>query len=270
MMVGSENTLLEQLVESVLASRKYRHVNRDFVQDVGMRELVKGRSLKEAIKTTKNKLHQVSGAYLSREMPYGRWLDELREAAHSPAELHRTCRAIMRHHSSTRERLPILEQFYAATLNDLSPVNSVIDVACGLNPLAIPWMPLAEDASYYACDIYHDMIDFLNAFMELLPLQGRAESRDVIHDPPTNKANVAFILKSIPCIEQVDPSATLNLIERINANHLLISFPVRSLGGREKGMLASYQARFDKMAQDKSWMVKRFEFASELVFCVTT
>ena len=50
----------------------------------------------------------------------------------------------MGYHSSTRERLPILEQFYARALADIPPARVVLDLACGLNPLALAWMPLGE------------------------------------------------------------------------------------------------------------------------------
>src|SRR6185369_15725969 len=146
--------------------------------------------LKEAIKATKNKLHQVAGAYLDARLPYDEWLALLTAAAADErrttnderptanddealsnsvlstqsSALAQACRDIMRHHASTRERLPILESFYTTTLASLGPVRSVLDLACGLNPLALPWMPIAPDASYYACDIYADMIAFLNGF----------------------------------------------------------------------------------------------------------
>lgn len=268
-MSNRESSQLNQLVEAVLASQKYRNVKRDFIENLGSLELAKRSGLKEAIKATKNKLHQVGGAYLVSETHYSSWLDELRGAP-EPEQIRYACLKMMSYHASTRERLPILEQFYTTLLADLPAVHSVVDVACGLHPLAIPWMPLGEHVQYYAYDIYQDMANFLNEFMGIIHVRGHAQAYDVIQHCPTSKVDLAFMLKAIPCLEQVDKTAGLRLLDMINANYLLVSFPVHSLGGRKKAMTVNYEARFRELVEGKNWAIERFEFASELVFRVHT
>ena len=87
---------------------------------------------------------------------------------------------IMRHHASTRERLPILDVFYPAIFAELGEVHSILDIACGLNPLAIPWMPLPQDATYHALDIYADMMHFIGEYMHLTGINGTATPCDVL------------------------------------------------------------------------------------------
>src|SRR6266699_932934 len=266
-----ESQQIDRLIEAVLASSKYKSIGVDFIEYIGMQELSRHRNLKQAIKSTKNKLHQVGGAYQTSAPRYSVWLDELKFAKRSGNEqhFHDTCQWIMQYHSSTRERLPILEQFYSTIFANLPPINSVIDIACGLHPLAIPWMPLSEHVQYFAYDIYEDMIGFLNDSLALMPVQGSGKVSDVIHDCPTQKVDVAFILKAIPCLEQVDKSAGLRLLETINADHLVVSFPARSLGGKKKGMLTNYEAKFYQLIRDKNWSMKRFVFPTELVFLIS-
>ena len=127
-------------------------------------------------------------------------------------------------------------------------------------------MPLGEHVQYYAYDIYKDMTNFLNDLMTIINIQGCAQSCDVIQSCPTHHVDLAFMLKTIPCLEQVDKTATLHLLDIIDADRLLISFPVHSLGGRKKGMAANYEARFRELVAHKNWSIERFEFASELVF----
>ena len=221
----------------MLSSPKYRHITSDFIRSVGSRELAKRRTWKEAVKATKNKLHQVAGAYLEAGTHYAAWLDELEQASRSGdrERFREACAQAMGHHTSTQERLALLDRFYATVLAGLPPIHSVLDVACGLNPLAIPWMPLAENADYYAVDIYQDMADFLNRFMALTPVRGHAQAGDVLHQGcPSQQVDVAFVLKTIPCLEQVDKLAGRRLLDTLNADHLLVSFPVRSLGGGAK------------------------------------
>jgi 16S rRNA (guanine(1405)-N(7))-methyltransferase len=264
-----QESQLDQLVTAVRASARYRRVNPNVVANIGTRELTKRRSLKEAIKETKNTLHRIGGAYLTPAMDYARWLETLRQAAATgdPLALRHACRAIMSHHASTRERLPILDHFYATTLAPIAPVRSVLDVASGLNPLAIPWMPLAADAAYLACDMYEDMMPFIAAFMALAGVRGRVWAGDVTQSCPTEHVHVA--LKALPCLDQIDKTAGLRLLQMINADHLLVSFPVQSLGAREKGMATNYEARFRATIAGTGWSLTRFAFATELAFLVS-
>jgi 16S rRNA (guanine(1405)-N(7))-methyltransferase len=261
---------LEQLVESVLSSPKYRAVCPELVRRIGAQELGKRRSPKAAVKATKDRLHQVAGAYVARKVNYQAHLRELQRAIQLEGgdELRRVCRQIMSCHASSRERLPILDEFYAVTLGHLPPIRSVLDVGCGLNPLALPWMPLAEGAEYHACDVYEDLVGFVNAFLRLAGVRGGAEVCDVVERCPRQEVEVALVLKTVPCLEQIDRTAGQRLLECLNARQILVSFPVHSLGGAHKGMVANYEARFRELVAGRSWAVTRFEFATELAFLV--
>ncbi len=260
---------LEALTQAVLSSPRYRGIPQELVRDIGARELAKRRTLAEAIKATKSKLHQIGGAYLASR-DYARWLATLTQASETggASALQAACRQVMGYHASTRERLPILEQFYTRALADVPPARVVLDLACGLNPLALPWMPLAEDAEYYAYDLYQDMADFLTGFLALARVRGQAEARDVLRRPPTQAADLALLLKALPCLEQIDAGASLRLLEAVNARHVLVSFPARSLGGKQKGMAQNYEAHFRQLVVDKPWAITRFAFATEIAFLI--
>ena len=261
---------LQALIRAVASSTKYRQVNPDLIRAVGQRELDRTPSWKAAVKATKNKLHQVGGAYQGAKNDYGQALSLLREKAGSPAEFREACRQIMRWHISTRERLPILDDFFAETLSNVPPVHAVLDVACGLNPIAWPWMPFDDQVRYSAYDIYADTMRFVGDYMDIAGMNGRAESRDVLCDPPAEPVDLAFILKTLPCLEQLDKMAATKLIDAIQARFLLISYPVTSLGGRRKGMVSNYDHHFRNLASGRRWSVKRFEFATELAYLVET
>ncbi len=261
---------LDILVAAVRSGAKYSDVCDELVRAIGTRELRVRRNLKEALKATRNKLHQVGAAYIQEPPRYLRWLDELRAAqAEGPQALRAACVRVMHTHASARERLPILDEFYAATLAGVGPIHSVLDIACGLNPLAIPWMPLAPGCTYYTYDIYLGLRDFLQGFFEIIGQPGRAEAADVLHPPPLPVVDVAYLLKAIPCLEQLDKEAAARLLETIRARHLLVSFPVHSLGGREKHMVEHYEAHFYELLADRPWTVRRYEFSSELAFLVS-
>ena len=126
-MSNPDETDLFALIKAVKESPKYRRVHADLIANLGKRELDKGRRLKEAVKATKNKLHQIGGAYLDGEVHYTDWLAELLQAdgENGSQGLRRACETIMGHHASTRERLPIIESFYNTIFSHLPAINSV-------------------------------------------------------------------------------------------------------------------------------------------------
>ena len=259
---------VQRLVAAVRKSAKYAAIDSGLIARVGAAELDKGRRFKDAVKATKNKLHQVGGAYLPASPKYAAWEDELL-AARDEDELKAACRQMMSNHASTRERLPFLEEFYSQIFALLPPVSAVVDVACGLNPLALPWMPLDEDASYHACDMYADMVGFLEGFfaLDLVRAQGTAAVCDVVASPPEGSYDLAFVLKAVPCLEQIDKQAGVRLLDGLDSRFLAISYPAKSLGGRQKGMTETYPAHFEELATGRGWKeLGLLEFETELVF----
>lgn len=262
------DTRLDDLVAQVRASGKYAQVNAGLVHRIGAAELAKRGSLKEAVKATKNKLHQVAGMFAEEKPAYRTWLEELRQTS-GVSETPEVLASIMSYHASTRERLPILDPFYATIFAGLHPIHSVLDVACGLNPLAIPWMELAPGATYHAVDIYDDMMGFLQSAFDVMGVKGKAESRDVVADCPDDAVDVALVLKAIPCLEQLDKQAGRILLDTIRARHVVVSFPTRTVGGRTIGMRGHYEAHFNELIAGRDVNVRRHEFENELVFVVS-
>jgi 16S rRNA (guanine(1405)-N(7))-methyltransferase len=259
---------LDALVDHVLATARYRHIAPALVRAIGADELANRRSVREAIKATKNKLHQMAGAYQAGRMAYGEWLAEL-QAAPDEEALRAVCRRIMAHHASTRERLPILEGFYETLFRGLPAPSSILDLACGLNPLSIPWLPPAAAVRYYACDIYGDLAGFLQAAFPLLGVEGTAESCNLLQGAPARAADVAFLFKTIPCLEQFDKAIGRRLLLEIQAPVLFVSFPAQSLGGRQKGMAAHYTRHFYELVAGTGWRVEELAFSTELVFRIS-
>lgn len=251
---NNEQEALDQLVNAVLGSAKYRHICPDLVRNIGAQELTRRRNQKEALKQTKNKLHQVSGAYgLERPERYAQWLAELKKAVatNNRADLQSLCQQIMQGHASTKERLPILNEFYSTLLGELPPITSVLDIACGLNPLSLPWMPQLASSTYYACDIHQPMLDFLQQYFNILSIKGEARACDVLQQCPATQVDLALVLKTIPCLEQVDKHAGKRLLETLQARYIIVSFPIYSLGGKSKGMSEFYAAHFRELVGEK-------------------
>jgi 16S rRNA (guanine(1405)-N(7))-methyltransferase len=266
-----DKTSPEALAQQVMANPKYKPMAKNLVIRLSRDAISQGLTGKPAVKHVRNKLHQVGGAYFKHKIDYAA---EKAQLAQLPPNIHSDqvavyCQKAMRVHASTAERLPIINEFFHTCLGPIVPVTSVLDLACGLNPMAVPWMPLADSAKYFACDVYLDMLGLIESFFNHFNLDGMTSACDLVSAIPVQKAQVAFLLKSIPCLEQMDKTIGIRLLEGIQAEHILVTFPVHSLGGKNKGMQNFYGEHFTDMIKDKSWAVREFHFKTELAFLVS-
>ena len=262
---------LDELVAAVLATPKYRAVCADTVRRLGAAELAKRGGLEAALKATKSRLHQVFGAF-ARAPDYGRLLHNV-AAAHAsgaPDALREACRAAMACHASTRERLPILDRFCAEVFAVTGVPRRVLDLACGLHPLALPWMGLPADASYLAYDLDGRAVAFLNRAAPLLGAGLQAVHADILCTPPTEEADVAFLLKAATSLERQERGGARRILDALRARHIVVSFPVASLGGRNRGMRGGYERAFQSIVAGAPWQVERLQFPTELVFVIRT
>jgi 16S rRNA (guanine(1405)-N(7))-methyltransferase len=260
---------VESVVSAVASSKKYRTVCADTIRRIAERETANHTSVKAAVKATKRRLHQVYGAF-EQAIDYDAAYQRLESAyrTSSEADIRATCRHVLGLHSSTRERLPILGEFYRAIFDITGKPGTIVDLGCGLNPLALPWMGLDRGARYVALDIDADRIRFLNRYLSLAGLEPLARCQDVLVRPPDDDADLALLLKMSPSLEQQERGSTQRLLERLRTPFTVVSFAVKSLGGREKGMLDHYGHQFLELAETQNWAVERLVFETELAFVV--
>lgn len=267
----SESVDTEHLLRAVRANPRYAAINPDLIRTLIERQKGISRQPREIVKAVRNKLHQVGGAYLDKPIDYAHWTIRL---AQLPPDLQHPqvkdfCRQMMALHTSTRERLPILDRFYAETLSTLQPIQSLLDLACGLNPLALPWLPIMTETRIWVCDIYSDQIAFLQQFFDHFGIQGQASLCDLTSHIPQQPVQLALLLKSIPCLEQLDKTIFNRVLEELRAEVLLVSFPAQSIGGRGKGMRQNYRQHFEESIRGRQVQFQTFDFPNELVFLLS-
>ena len=231
------------VVEALSRSRKYAHLCEATLERMALWALARHPSPKDATKAAKRKLHQVYGAYVERlDLKHLEALVTSLPQCPSDAQLRATCADAMQLHASTAERLPLLDSLYGGLFALTGSPSTVLDIACGLNPFSLPWMGLGPDAKYVPLDIDQRLTALTNDFLGRLGRPALAECRDVLVSPPSVEADVALLLKTAPCLEQQEPGATARLLGDLKARHAVVSFPVQSLGGRDKGMRRHYES----------------------------
>ena len=256
---------ISDITVSVLATPKYSAVASSFIDAIGKSEAPKSGSQEEAAKRVKRKLHQTVGAYLNGKIATDRWLADLVSASTSQARAE-TVQRILRQHASSRERSESLSPFYEAIFAGLGEVKTVVDLACGLNPLARPFMPLPPDCAYGVYDVHGALVDFVLRALDLLGYPAFGSTWDLLNGPPEVEADVVLLLKTLPCLTQVDQAVGVRLLLAIKAPTIVVSYPVRSLGGGKRGMRGFYRNQFLSLARALPRRIEELPIAEELVF----
>ncbi|MEM7120774.1 MAG: 16S rRNA methyltransferase [Pseudomonadota bacterium] len=260
----------QAVITDLRKSAKYATLCEPTLERIAVWAIARHPRPKDAAKAAKRKLHQVFGAYLDPGAVAlaERAVDELGDSP-DKAALAQAADAILRHHASSKERLAGLGSFYRALWQVTGAPASVLDIACGFSPFALPMMGLPAECRYDAIDIDTRLMAVAERFRALYGQPGRIEAGDVLVDPPEKDADVALVLKTLPCLDQQETGAGARLLRQIKARTIVVTYPVRSLGGRDKNMAATYRDSFAKVTAGLGRRVDEIEGEDELVFVLT-
>ena len=253
-----------RIVEHLRQSRKYGYLCEETLVRIAAWSLQRNRGFRRSLKAARSKLHQVYGAYFDQVDFSGvEGLIDGLSASAAPEERLATCRELLRRHRSTSERLPVVEELYERLWSAVGRPRSILDLACGFNPFALPWMGLGPGVHYRACDIDHRLVASINTFFARLQQPGEARCLDILTRTPALKADVVFLLQAIPCLEHTRRDAALELLGKLRAPHVVTSFPSRSFCGRDRGMKRNYALRVERLAAESGATVKSFSCPRE-------
>ena len=182
-------------------------------------------------------------------------------------QVEQVCQTILAQHASTHERLPILKKFYDQIFDFTGKPDIILDLACGLNPLALPWMGLRATVQYHAYDLHQPRIKMITRFFELMGLAPLAEVRDILLSPPEIEAPVAFFFKEAHRFEQREHGCNAAFWQALRVRYLLVSLPTASLDGR-RNLLERQRRLVYGTIGDAPWKVTEMMFEKELVFCI--
>ncbi|CAH1460273.1 Ribosomal RNA methyltransferase (FmrO) (plasmid) [Klebsiella pneumoniae] len=260
---------IDEMVAEVLSSKKYTSVDPAVVRRVCMETAPKYPKKKEAIKAVKNELHIIHEVFLQNEC-YKNALSFLSQLSldFNNAQLIDITMQIMQSHTSTKERLGDIEAVCSFLSTHISKEGSVMDIGCGFNPFALPLLH-EFPATYYAYDICSEGIDILNKYFSILKKgEYRAELLDAVSVTPKEKVDVALLFKLLPLLQQQKKGRGFSILEELDFDKAIISFPIKSLGGKQKGMETFYSNLFEENLPSSLEIIEKQTFSNEMFYVI--
>jgi 16S rRNA (guanine(1405)-N(7))-methyltransferase len=264
------NVDIQEMIDHILTSKKYRDsgLNQNTIRNLIIQEARQHQSQKEHLKSVKRKLHNIVAPYLGEPdyKTHSTHLEEIQVPAIDSPEIKAFCKSVLAEHASTKERLPIIDEFYERVFSHTGKPDTLLDLACGMHPLAFPWMGLPLSIHYYAYDIIQPRVEFINHFFTRIGLSPLAENRDILVNPPKIKADLALIFKEAHRMEKRQPGCNQHLWTNLDAEILAVSLPTQNLSGTHS-LVEQHRALVQNNLPKKR-SVEELLFENEIVFLI--
>jgi len=255
-------------------SKKYSSVYQPLLKRVYEEESVKYKKDKEIIKAVKNRLHTVYGAFFHENSV--KTAEDLINSNDDISVISIISEKLLSLNTSSRERLPFIRDLYKFIFEVIGDYSNILDIGCGFNPFSLPYILefCKNIKSYYAYDIDVNLAELINKYFDLFKLPQYAGCIDIITEipSPSEIVDVAFLFKIIPTTETCKKGRGFEIINNINVKYLVVSFPTKTLCGKNnKGMEQNYANFFEgNLDYDKFKIIGKEAFLNELVYVLST
>jgi len=207
--------------------KKNLEYSNEVIERIKTKLLQKGLSEKSMNKELKKELYEIHLNYY-KTFSYSLAINELKKS--QSLEVHEK---LLKKYDPNR--FIVLKDLYEKIFAITGKPEVLVDLACGLNPLTLPWMNLDKDCKYYCYDLEQNLVDFLNEYFKIIKKDYKAYLNDALTNPPSIKSDVTLLFKSTTCFEWQSPKSTAKLLEKINAKYIVISVMLRG----EKNILGT-------------------------------
>lgn len=264
------DTDIDKMVEHVLGSRKYAAMDlpEETVQDLIRQEIAFGKNPKEVEKSMREKLHQIIAPYLG-DPDYPMEEEHLKEASAQGEEAVKNwCMHMLSVHTSSKERIPYMEEFYRTIFEHIGKPQSILDVACAFNPFAFPWMDLPKSTAYHAYDLHTPRVNLINSFFKVYGIEPMAETRDILLNPPAVQADTAFFFKEAHRFESRKKGCNRNFWISLPVKTIVVTLPAENLTGQHQ-MRDRQRNLVEKNIEGLGWNLEETEIGGEMIFFIT-
>jgi len=256
----------EYYAEIIKASKKYGNICPETIIRIVRSEIGKFNSEKDAVKSVKTKLHKITGAFLGEERIRQAYklLESLSE--NTADEL---IYKILALHASSAERMTFTKEMYKDIFSVTGAEGPILDIACGFNPFCIPLMPEPAQNKYRATEINVKITELLNRFFALTGSSACAYATDIIYTIPDFYTHNVFLFKTLPLLEQQQKGYSKILIDRLDSEFFSITFPTKTLSGKNVGMYKFYNEFMENcFAKNEFEYCLQKEYFNEILYII--
>jgi len=271
----------EDVIHDILAKKELAGIEHAFVEDILAKELrrnpkiakqldglsARSEAYKSLVKAVRAVLRRNVSLYERADDSRHRevLLDELRQSANL-AQREEIVEHLLSTHASTRERLPFNAQVYDQLFTITGKPNVVVDIGCGLNPVAYP----DKDATYIAMDIDRKLCALVAQYFSIAGVEGECkvvDAKGIEQIKKLPKADVALVFKLLELLEKGEGHKLSELlINALPAKWVVVSFPTVTSSG--KPMRSPRRTWIELMLKRVGYAYKTFTVPNEIFYAI--
>jgi 16S rRNA (guanine(1405)-N(7))-methyltransferase len=210
----------------------------------------KSKEFDEVKKEIRKKIRGVHGVFAKKPLSSDKKIKLLRELQKAQEEndlkqKEKLILEILESHQSTFERKNIYKALYTKIFENeaLEKVQKIVDLGCGYNPFSYMLLEFkpAYKQEYYAVDINKEDEKFINDFFHAMKINGKCETLDLTDEKnldiirkETSGSDICFMFKLLDSLEAKMRGSSAKLIKNTLSEQILISFPLKTIGGRNE------------------------------------
>jgi len=256
--------MIDEVVANILASKKYKDIAPMIIERVCKKVAKKYVKKKDVLKATKSELHTIHEVFLLKDSHKN--ATTLLSMFTKNCDMAQLCAKMMQLHVSTKERLGDIEDIYQFISEYVKSDSIVIDIGCGFSPFALPLLH-EQPKSYMAYDVNIETIHLLNRyFSQTGQEQYQAEILDAVSDTPSFEVDMVFMFKLLPLLQQQKKGRGFSILEELSFKRAIVSFPLKSISGKDKGMASFYSKLMDDNLPASINVIDKAIFSNEMFY----
>ena len=258
-LVSIERRYVQKRLEETL-----KHNTWKIPETLTERQLPKNKAIKEIVSQVRGQLREVYGVF-KRE-------DTIIPKEFNTEELNQ----LLVSHQSSYERIDYYETIYAnifAILEEqgLEQEYSLMDLACGYNPLSYDYLPRIPKKVFVG-DLSTTDMELIQSFFDARKIPGTAIYLDLLEESAMKKIStehydVCFLFKALDSLEAIKRHSSKALLDKLAAKFVVVSFALKSIGGKNK-IGDNKRWWFEGFCKAQGWSFETFSVENELFYVV--
>ena len=245
----------DELFEKLSTNKKYRDVCPDTIRRVIAECEGRYKKAKDMDKAVREKLHGITSAFMNEQ--------EYKKARALAGEFcPENLESLLACHASTRERLPLaaMDELYNRIFEVTGIPERLLDLACGINP--VYFLAKLPQMQVTGADISGQSVNIITV------CGGKALHNDLLctDSIPAERYDVALLFKILPLLDRQREGSAMAVLNAVNAKYIVVSFPTRTLGGRNVGMEENYSRWMEAHMPENREIASRFTTDNELFY----
>lgn len=275
--------MISKFVSEIKKKRNLRSLPDDFVQDLVVEffkrypksekilenhvKPLKSKEFKFMMKEIRKKLHDVYGVFILKEKCLKSLKEHLKKTKKLDEKALQLHTALLSCHQSSFERMDFYYEIYKNIFSITGKPKSILDLACGLNPLSFPFMGLKKLA-YFAMELTCDGSKFVQEYFDIMQpfgLNGRAFAMNLMKLKKLPKSDVCFLFKVLDSLECLEKNYSEEILGKIDSKFIVVSFPTVSIGGKNP---IKQRGWFFRMLRENNLKAETFEIENEIFYII--